>query len=60
MVRYVIYEIDEDKHWAGGNKWSNDVNNVMKFKSVAEAEAAMRGLYKRSSKYNLMYKKIYL
>lgn len=60
MIRYVIYEIDEDAFWAGGKNWSNDVNNLMKFKSVAEAEAAMRGLYKRSSKYNLMYKKIYL
>jgi hypothetical protein len=60
MVRYVIYEIDEDKFWSGGNKWTNNLNSVMTFKTPAEAEAAMRGLYKRSSQYNLMYKKIYL
>jgi hypothetical protein len=60
MVRYVIYEIDDDTYWAGGRSWSHDVKDLMKFKSIAEAEAAMRGLYRRSSKYNLMYRKIYV
>ena len=58
MTRYVIYELDEDAYWAGGKSWSNNISEIMKFKSIAEAEAAMRGLYKRSSEYNLMYRRI--
>jgi len=59
MVIYVVYEIDEDKYWQGGNYWTSDVNYATRFKSIGEAKAAISGLYRRSSRYNLMYKKMY-
>jgi hypothetical protein len=59
MVIYVVYEIDEDKYWQGGNNWTYYVDYAKRFKSIGEAKAAMNGLYRRSSTYNLMYKKMY-
>jgi hypothetical protein len=59
MTVYVIYEIDDDVYWTGGRNWSWDVNRAIRFKSVGEVEAAMRGLYNRNSNFNLMYRKMY-
>jgi hypothetical protein len=59
-VRYVIYEIDDDKYWCGGRTWSYYTNEATWFKDEYEAQAAMNGLYRRSSSYNLMYRKIFV
>ena len=56
---YVIYEIDDDKYWCGGTNWSYDYNDAMFFRTSGEVEAAMEGLYRRSSSYNLMYRILY-
>lgn len=57
-VVYVIYEIDDDVYWTGGTGWSWDVQRAFRLKSIGEAEAAMRGLYRRSSRLNMMYKQM--
>jgi hypothetical protein len=59
MVVYLIYEIDEDKYYVGGRSWTFYRDDAKRFKSVGEAQAAMRGLYKQHSGYNLMYQKFY-
>ena len=59
MVVYLIYEIDEDKFYGGGKHWTTYIDYAIRFKSIGEAKAVMRGLYKQNSKYNLMYKKFY-
>jgi hypothetical protein len=59
MVIYLIYEIDDDKYYKGGRTWTWDKDLAMRFKSIGEAQAVMRGLYKQNSRYNLMYKKFY-
>jgi hypothetical protein len=59
MVIYLIYEIDDDKYYEGGRNWTWNKDWAMRFKSIGEAQAVMRGLYKQNSKYNLMYKKFH-
>jgi hypothetical protein len=59
MVIYLIYEIDANKYYLGGRSWTYNKDDAMRFKSVGEAQAIMRGLYKQHSGYNLMYKKFY-
>jgi hypothetical protein len=58
-IIYVIYEIDDDVYWTGGKNWDWDVNRAVRLKSIGEAEAAIRGLYRRNDRLNLMYKKMY-
>jgi len=59
MVVYLIYEIDDDRYYKGGRGWTPYKDNAMRFKTIGEAKAVMRGLYKQYSGYNLMYKKFY-
>jgi hypothetical protein len=57
-VIYIIYEIDDDVYWTGGTNWSWDVQQAFRLKSIGEAEAAIQGLYRRNSRFNLMYKQM--
>jgi len=55
---YVIYEIDYDKYWCGGSEWSSILDYAMVLYSIDEVDAAMSGLYRQYSDYNLMYRKV--
>jgi hypothetical protein len=55
---YVIYDIDDNKYWCGGKYWSYDAGDANIFDSIGEVEAAISGLYRRYSGYNLMYRRV--